>query len=384
MLSFERSSSRIDLNGHDLRVTWFDNAGTVTNSASGDAAALRVWSPAGVTNVNLGVTIGGHVRFVKEGEGGFEVSKTYQTYTGGNQISEGTLVCGYAQKYEPLGLTNLVNEIVVSSNGVFDVNGQIAWSRWVMVLDGGTVRNSGGDANPPSAQLGNMRLEADSLIHCTSSYGIQAADAVMCRVNLNGHTLRAVISSGKCFNLAAAVVENGTVSVEGGTFRVGGHANVNGIANEATSVNFVVNGAMSINAPLSVGGYEALYDGSINAGTAALKVYGTFKPSAHDLFHGCEMQNGSTIDLSSRTNALPRVSAFTNGDNTLKFASGADIYVKLGDRRVSSRTPVVSWDSKPQGVDSISFKSATGERSRALVVKDDGLYALSGLTIIVK
>jgi hypothetical protein len=366
-------------------VTWFDNPGIVTNGASG-IAALRVWSPAGVTNVNLGVTIGGHVRFVKEGEGGFKAAKAYQTYTGGNHVFEGTLVCGYAQKYNPLGLTNRVNEIVVSSNGVFDAGGQLAWSRWLMVLDGGIVQNSNADANPPAAQIGSMRLEADSRMLCSSSYGITAVDSATSYVNLNGYTLHAVVEDGKSFNFASIVAENGTISIEGGTFRVGGHNLVNSITNVATNVNFIVNSAMNISAPINVGGYEALYDGNVNTGTAMLNIHGTFKPSAHDCFHGCEMQDGSTMDLSSRTNALPIVSTFTTGDNMLKFANGATISVKLGERLVSLRNPIISWDSasKPTGIDTVKFVSAPGERKHSFVAQNDGLYALSGLMIIVK
>ena len=384
-LSFADHTSRIDLNGHDLRVSWFDNTGTVTNSAPGDAAALRVWTPAGKTVVNNNVTLGGNLRFVKEGAGSFTASKEEQTYTGGNHVSEGSLICGYAQKYHPLGVVGGVNEIVVSSNCVFDVNGQIAWSSWLVVLDGGTVQNSGADPiTAIAAQLGSMRLESDSWIRCPSTYGILAVDSMTSYVNLNGHTLHAVVSSGKNFILAAAVVENGTISVEGGTFKTGGHANVNSITNVATNVNFIVNSAMNISAPLNVGGYEALYDGSINTGAALLKVHGTFKPSAHDCFHGCEMQDGSTMDLSSRTSALPLVSAFTTGDNKLKFANGATVSVKLGERRVSSLRPIISWDSasKPTGIDTVKFVSATGERKRSFVAQDDGLYALNGLIIL--
>lgn len=385
ILSFADSTSRIDLNGHDLRVSWFDNAGTVTNSASGDAAAFRVWTPAGKAVVNNNVTLGGNLRFVKEGAGSFTASKEEQTYTGGNHVSDGVLICGYAQKNHPLGVINVVNEIVVSSNCVFDVNGQVAWSSWLVVLDGGIVQNSGASPSTAlAAQLGNMRLESDSWIRCISTYGILAADSRTSYVNLNEHTLHAVVSSGKIFYLSAAVVENGTVSVDGGTFQTGGHANVNNITNVATNVNFVVNSAMSIYAPLSVGGYEARYGGTSNAGAHALKVHGTFKPSAHNYFHGCEMQNGSTIDLSSRTDALPRVSAFTGGARTLLFADGATVYVKLGERGVSSTRPIISWDSKPEGIDAVSFKSATGERTRTFCVRDDGLHAVDGLRLFIR
>ena len=90
------------------------------------------------------------------------------------------------------------------------------------------------------------------------------------------------------------------------------------------------------------------------------------------------------MDLSSRTSALPLVSAFTTGDNKLKFANGATVSVKFGERRVSSRTPIISWDSasKPTGIDTVKFVSATGERKRSFVAQDDGLYALNGLIIL--
>jgi hypothetical protein len=95
------------------------------------------------------------------------------------------------------------------------------------------------------------------------------------------------------------------------------------------------------------------------------------------------MQDGSTIDLSSRTSALPLVSAFTTGDNMLKFANGATVSVKLGERRVSSRTPLISWTAGTD-IGNVKFKSADEERNCCFVVKDDGLYALSGFIVIVK
>ena len=58
------------------------------------------------------------------------------------------------------------------------------------------------------------------------------------------------------------------------------------------------------------------------------------------------MQEGSTIDLSERTAALPLVSAFTNtdSDRTLKFADGATVYVALGGKRFAGGK-VISWDN---------------------------------------
>ena len=99
----------------------------------------------------------------------------------------------------------------------------------------------------------------------------------------------------------------------------------------------------------------------------------------------CWMMNGSTIDLSLREAALPLVSAFTNenSDRTLKFADGAKVYVKLGGKRFTGGK-VISWESKPDNIGEVKFKSAPGERRCAFVAKDDGLYTMTGLIVLVK
>ena len=131
--------------------------------------------------------------------------------------------------------------------------------------------------------------------------------------------------------------------------------------------------------------YEAVYKANYNSGTAALNVYGTFKPSKeHDYFYGCTMQDGSTIDLSARTNALPRVSAFTSGDNTLKFATNATVRVKLGGRKVSHKTPIVSWATAPENLAGLRFVSGDENRPFSIIKKDDGLYIYTGTVILVR
>ncbi len=63
------------------------------------------------------------------------------------------------------------------------------------------------------------------------------------------------------------------------------------------------------------------------------------------------MQEGSTIDLSERTAALPLVSAFTNtdSDRTLKFADGATVYV-AAPVEVVVRGKQQAYDNKTRGV----------------------------------
>ena len=135
---------------------------------------------------------------------------------------------------------------------------------------------------------------------------------------------------------------------------------------------------------MSIHDYEAIYAENYNKGTAALKVYGTFKPSEHNYFRGCTMMDGSTIDISSRTTALPLVSVFTDGDNTLKFAEGATtVYIRLGEMSFPDGK-VISWAEKPDGIGTIKFRSTDEGRHLSFIPKDDGLYATSGLMIIVR
>ena len=151
-----------------------------------------------------------------------------------------------------------------------------------------------------------------------------------------------------------------------------------------TNADFRVGSAMKILGPISVRDYEQVYGANNNDGTAAFNVHGTFKPAAgHNYFYGCTMQNGSTIDLSSRTGALPLVSSFTKGDNTLKFAAGT-IHVKLGERNVTRDTCLISWSSKPSGIVSTRFASAEGERRRSFIKKEDGLYVAGGFMLLVR
>ena len=95
------------------------------------------------------------------------------------------------------------------------------------------------------------------------------------------------------------------------------------------------------------------------------------------------MHDGSTIDLSARTNALPRASAFTNF-NTIQFATNATVKIKLGGKRFSSRAPIISWaDNVPENLDGLTFRSADGESFR-VIKKADGLYIKKGCMIIVR
>lgn len=119
-----------------------------------------------------------------------------------------------------------------------------------------------------------------------------------------------------------------------------------------------------------------------------MKVYGTFKPSVHNYFYGCTMQDGSMIDLSARTNALPCRSASTAGEGLtdLSFADNATVYVKLGGFRPEPNTPIISWtaETMPANLDTLTFKSGDEGFVCGFKKKDDGLYLTTGLIIFLR
>ena len=134
--------------------------------------------------------------------------------------------------------------------------------------------------------------------------------------------------------------------------------------------------------------FRSAYSNVNSAGTTNLCVYGTFMPQT-DYFYGCTMMDGSAIDLSGKTAPWSLTSAETAGGLTnVVFDTGATVRVKLGGRRVSSKTPVIEWSeeagTKPANLATLKFTSVEGERRRNFIKKEDGLYVTSGFMIIVK
>ena len=196
-----------------------------------------------------------------------------------------------------------------------------------------------------TAQIGSVIVTAeDSRFEAQNSIGLIGFNYRLCQLVLCGHTLTVDIASGKSFWLDNTVVNDGTLDVTGA-----GTLDIDKTAIVATNASFRIGSAMNVKVPVSVRDYIVLSPSGNNAGTAALKVYGTFKPSAHNYFYGPTMQDGSTIDLSARTSPMPLVSDAWDGDRTLKFASGATVTIDVGDRAVTLArgTRLMSWSAIP-------------------------------------
>ena len=130
----------------------------------------------------------------------------------------------------------------------------------------------------------------------------------------------------------------------------------------ATNADFRINCALNVKVPFSVRNYEAVYPYNYNQGTAAMNVYGVFKPVTN-FYYGCTMQNGSTMDLRAwpADSGWPMYSRFTGGKKDIGFASGTAeapsiVNVNLAGRtdlnavRKSENPYVVTWSSQPANV----------------------------------
>ena len=406
----------VDLNGHSLRLatTVTSESGfiydfvtfAVTNSAMGTPSELHIVVPAETTYlVCSGFTLSGTLKLVKEGLGWLGMVHADQTFTGGVLVAEGTAYAPLQSHPEtrnnwgPVGGT-----ITIVTNATFDLRGNHHFYRKNFILDGGTLANTAtmGDNNESAnIGVGNVTLVADSYIVVSGAnrtYFSQSGATPAEKIDLGGHTLTVSTVYGNMVHFFLPI-ENGKmdfVRITSGS--AGGYLYVSAgaTAGSPTLSIDMKDTAFQVGGSLSVSNYTARYTGGYNRGNAAIKVYGTFTPSAvdnngKDCFHGCEMQGGSFIDLSAKAAGWKNVAGWggssADGNKTITFANNATVGILLGTRNVKSEEKIIDWSSAaPANRDGLTFfgQFANGRRI-TLKIKDDGLYApKKGMTLIVK
>ena len=392
---------RIDLKGHTLKVADlsdddYKNA-TVTNSNDGATAELHVEVADGKTVTNSTVSILGDIKVSKYGLGTWRIAKTSQTYSGGTSIKEGVLANGVTDARNYL-LGAKWSTVTVSTNGankgVLELNGMFAQSKngaeYTFVMDGGVIRNTSPDIDLSWGQFSAMQLTADSEFITTAHFGFFATAT---EIDLGGYTLKIAIgTNGRIFHIVNGELRNGFIDItSGGWFQTGISGNATYCkTNVADTVDFRIGSALKIFAPLSVRNYEQVYGSNNNDGTAALMVHGTFKPASHNYFYGCTMMDGSTIDLSARTTALPLSSSFTKGRKTIDFAPNANVTVSLAGRAdvrtlAKNKEYVVTWTTAPGSDVKFALDAQSAQGGMRLRRDTGGLrLAFGGLVIIVK
>ena len=308
----------VDLNGHTLVVRELTANGghvAIVNSKTNDMATLEFAISSG-SAVNTGVSVGkkyiqsGNVKVVKSGAGTLTASAA-QWNTEGFDVAAGTLAMGANN-----GLGADGGEVLVRSGAILDMKAQRDIS-YEVVLDGGKLQNVDSDVAENIAQLASVRLTKNSTFNFQKAYGLIGSHFAPTTLDLGGNKLTVSIGSVN-FYLFNATVVNGTVDItSGGTLRLDKTEVI------ATNVDFKVKCALNVIVPFKVRNYESAYGNNYNWGSYPVTVLGTFKPTTQ-YYHGCEMQDGSTMDLSAWPSNLgwSMYSRFNNDNRTMSFADG--------------------------------------------------------------
>ena len=392
----------IDLNGHRLVANGvkFDGGheAMVLNSVSNDTGEMRFYIFPGDVFTNSAVRIGEaglsalNVKLGKAGNGEYVAALTNQLYTGGTEICAGTLKAGVDGTKKPLGA--YTGAVAVDAGGTFDEGDVANFYSYRFVLGGGTLQHTGSfDFTTAAAQFQNVALTDDSRFNFVRSSGLIGSNFGTVTLDMGGNALTVDIASGKIFYIHNTTVSNGG-SIDfasGGTlssFTKDSHPGLN-----APDTDVRIACAVNIVTAFSVKDYEAAYSGTSNSGTAALNVYGSFRPTV-DRFYGPTMQDGSTIDLTEWPEAAgwPVYSRFTSGSTNILFASSATtVNMNLAGRTdlkalAKSASPyILTWSSEPASVD-FALDASTQAAGYRLRREASGLRLKwsKGLALIVR
>ena len=368
----------VDLNGHTLRLGACDAPIAITNTS--ETCGTLVYDCATDTT-NYVVTVNGNVRVAKEGAGVFGEGLYDQLYTGGFTVREGTMQLRSNSSQQRLGVTG--GTVTAEQGTVIDMNGIVDMYNYTFVLNGGMISNSVAVASPWSkAMVANVRLGADSkFVTRNSAYGFINTGYNPLEIDLQGHTL----TVGEVDPPARQTYYFSNVTTTEGTLVLNEGVECYNRPCYFTNSLVVVNGQFNSNSNCSE---VRLGDCEVNTPTpcnhssyaGAVKVYGSLRPNT-DCFRGCEMQDGSTLDLRGRTmpfSTRSRNTANTAAQITISFAANATVTVNLEGRALAGGMCIVKWAEQPDATTTFAFDAATTALGFTPAVMADGLYASSG------
>lgn len=277
-----------------------------------------------------------------------------------------------------------VPQIIVREGATFDANGQYSFGKYPLVMDGGTFVNSGGRAahNVADSLLGTVLLSKDSLFAITNSYAMRAYEygtLGRSRMNLGGHELDIKLF-GNYFYFENCTITNGSIKVSEETGDVRYVCFIDGNT-DATGVDLTLK---TCHMSADVTGIRNLTfndPGATHYGANTLYVSGTFKCLLPN-FPNIRLADGATLDLSENTGTFSLDG--TSNARTISFADNATIALKLGTSRHPSK--IIGWTTAPTNLDTLTFVRSAEDAGRKyrIVKKDDGIYIITGMMIIVK
>lgn len=363
----------IDLNGHALHVGDLAGYGQITNSAEGAPAELHVHVPFLYTYGNATVSIGGNLRLFKDGLGTFAPTKIGQTYTGGTEVTAGTMKAwrchypSYERTKDSPGLF-LDADATFDMDGAADANrtGSMGAGAWY-TFNGGTFVNNGNDISWGWSQLDHVRLTADSAMEVSKSYGFIGGGYGPTDLDLQGHTLSVNVSGGKYFYLWNTDITAGTLRLTAGA---GGYLDIDKTSIRAENATLDLNAALNIKVNATFANLISRYAGNVGSGGGMLFVKNRFTPVGNYIYN-FQLQDGATLDLTGRNDTYSLTSPLTS--KVLGFAAKANITVDISGRALEDGASIVSWTAKPDATFTLDAESA-----RAYTLNCDDA---SGLTV---
>ena len=335
-----------------------------------DYAPLHVSVPAGMTHTNSTVCLSGGVQFVKEGAGTFLATKAHQSYVGGTEVVGGTLKMGTSGDVSILGIAG--SDVTICSNTVVDINGIYNNTTYHYALKGGKLAYYGTLLN------GNLAFNGDyEVLEEGSELAFANVNTSNARFTLHGHTLRTSI----------ARLEGNTVVADEGTLDYYCRFYVTGGATfTASNATVIANAMYQFGGPTMLGTYIEKSTAAFNGGNAnSAEILESFRPDT-DFFYGFKLNDGVTIDLTTRSTPLPLTSECPI-NNTLTFADGATITLDVTGSPLRRCGKVVSWEAgaAPSNIGTLTFKLEVGRPSSPyrVRVKDDGIYLVSNGTMVI-
>ena len=347
----------------NVSLTCVPSAARITDTVGGGEVQVDV--PQGASAANTAVALTGELKFVKKGAGVFTMSRMGQTYTGGTEVLAGklTTAAGSGGNADNSALRQFMgakgSEILVQPDGTFDIAGNYDYYLYHVVLNGGTFR-SGSATDGPVGQsqtawgsVGWLTLTADSTFYLRSDTVFNSKEDQP--IDLGGHVLTVDAPIDSKYVYWQKDLTNGTVRLLG-VSTAKEYFRVMSRTVEARTVDFIDRMGLNMETNMNVRGYNPTFtwNNALCTGTAALNVYGTFRPDS-DYFYGCTLQDGATLDLSGKEEMWSTTSAATVGRKTVDFAPHARITVKL-EGRTHLSGKIVDWtDHVPENYDTIEF-----------------------------
>ena len=277
-----------------------------------------------------------------------------------------------------------VPQIIVREGATFDANGQRAYGKYPLVMDGGTFVNSGLRAahNSAESHLGTVLLSKDSLFALTNSYAMRAYEngiLEQSRMNLGGHELDIKLS-GDHFYIEKCTITNGSIKVSEETGDTHYVCFIDGNT-DATGVDLTLKTCRMLADVTGIRNLPFADPDATHYETKTFYVSGTLKCLLPD-FPNIRLADGATLDLSENTGTFSLDG--TQAGRTISFADNATIALKLGTSRHPSK--IVGWTTAPTNLDTLTFVRSAEDAGRKyrIVKKDDGIYIITGMTIIVK